>query len=110
MTNINETLSSLSGAKSYDWLKLAHIWRKFTCSSFARTRKTGPAIVLSLHREVQEAVLGLENDTISRRDDVDKIIGRLPKIYEKDKLTQQYNALEFFKKYRDRLTPPTVIF
>ena len=54
--------------------------------------------VLSLEGEPQGAVLEL--NIISAKDGVDKIIARLNKIYKKDELTQKYNALEQFEKYK----------
>ena len=39
-------------------------------------------------------------DIIPGKDEVDKIVSRLNKIYKKDELTQTYNALESFEKYK----------
>ena len=98
MSSINKTPPSLSGSKSYDdWLKLVDIWRKFTS---LEPEKQGPAIVLLLEGEPQDVVLELDSDVISGKDDVDKIIARLNKIYNKDELTQKYNVLESFEKHK----------
>ena len=97
MSSINKTSPSLSGSKSYDdWLKAVNIWRKFTS---LEPEKQVPAIVLLLE-ELQDGVLELDNGIIYGKDSVDKIIARLNKIYKKDELTQKYNALELFKKYK----------
>ena len=97
MSSINKTSPSLSGSKSYDdWLKAVNIWRKFTS---LEPEKQVPAIVLLLE-ELQDGVLELDSDIIYGKDSVDKIIARLNKIYKKDELTQKYNALELFKKYK----------
>ena len=61
--------------------------------------KQRPAIV-SLVGEPQDALLELNSDIISEKDDVDKIIARLNKIYKKDELTEKYDALELFEKYK----------
>ena len=56
--------------------------------------------MLSLVHEPQDAVLELNSDIISEKDDVDKIIARLNKIYKKDELTEKYDTLELFEKYK----------
>ena len=55
---------------------------------------------MSLVGEPQDALLELNSDIISEKDDVDKIIARLNKIYKKDELTEKYDALEIFEKYK----------
>ena len=55
---------------------------------------------MSLVGEPQDAVLELNSDSIPEKDDVDKIIARLNKIYKKDELTEKYDALEIFEKYK----------
>ena len=55
---------------------------------------------MSLVGEPQDAVLELNSDIIPEKDDVDKIIARLNKIYKKDELTEKYDALEIFEKYK----------
>ena len=107
MSSINKTPPpSLSGSKPYDdWLKLVDIWRKFTS---LEPKKQGPAIVLLIEGEPQDAVLESDSDIISGKDGVNKTIARLSKIYKKDELTQKYKALESFEKYKRQL-PPSVI-
>ena len=56
--------------------------------------------MLLLEGEPQDVMLELDSDVISGKDDVDKIIARLNKIYNKDELTQKYNALESFEKHK----------
>ena len=92
---MNKSPPLLSKSKSYDdWLKLVEIWRTFT---ILEPEKQGPAIVLCLEGEAQDAVLELDTNQISLSDGVTIIIDRLNKIYEKDELTQKYNALEAFE-------------
>ena len=92
MSNMNKLPPLLSKSKSYDdWLKSVEIWRKFTT---LESEKQGPAIVLSLEGMAQDAVLELDSNQISHTDGVTIIIDRLNKIYKKDRLTQNYNALE----------------
>ena len=85
MSNLNKSLPLLSKSKTYDdWMKLLSIWFKFTS---LESEKQGPAIVLTLEGEAQEAVLELHTDVISGKDGVSKIIQRVNKIYKKDKLS-----------------------
>ena len=98
MSNFNKCPPLLSKSKSYkDWLKLIEIWRTF---STLEPEKQGPAIVLSLEGEAQEAILELDTATLVKKDGVDKIIARLNKIYKKDELCEKYNALESFETYK----------
>ena len=97
-SSVNKSPPQLSKSKSYDdWIKLLKIWKNFTT---LEASKQGPAIVLSLEGEAQDAILELEPSVISGDDGVNKIIERLDKIYKKDILTQKYNALESFETYR----------
>ena len=97
-SNNNKNPPSLSKSKSYaDWLKLLDIWRKFTS---LEPEKQGPAIVLSLEGEAQDAILELSTNDITDKDGVDKIIERLNRLYKKDELTEKYNALESFETYK----------
>lgn len=102
MSNMNKSPPLLSKSKSHDdWLILVEIWRKFTT---LEPEKQGPAIVLSLEGEAQDAVSELDTNQISRTDGVAIIIDRLNKIYKKDELTQKYNALEAFETYKRKPT------
>ena len=98
MASNNKSPPSLSNSKSYaDWIKLIEIWRKFTS---LEQEKQGPAIVLSLEGEAQDAILELSTNDITDKDGVDKIIACLNRLYEKDELTEKYNALESFETYK----------
>lgn len=98
MASNNKSPPLLSNSKSYnDWLKLIDIWRKFTT---LEPEKQGPAIVLSLQGEAQDAILELDTSEISGENGVDKIIERLNRLYKKDELTEKYNALEAFETYK----------
>ena len=78
-------------------MKLIDISRKFTN---LEPGKQGPAIVLSLQGEAQDAILELDTTEISGTDGVNKIIERLNRLYKKDELTEKYNALESFETYK----------
>ena len=78
-------------------MKLIDISRKFTNLELG---KQGPAIVLSLQGEAQDAILELDTTVISGTDGVNKIIERLNRLYKNDELTEKYNALESFETYK----------
>ena len=78
-------------------MKLIDISRKFIN---LEPGKQGPAIVLSLQGEAQDAILELDTTVISGTDGVNKIIERLNRLYKKDELTEKYNALESFETYK----------
>ena len=80
--------------------QLAKINYNLASVYYIRTTKKGPAIVLSLEGEAQDAVLKLEPNQRTDRNWVKTIIDRLNEIYKKDELTQKYNALEAFETYR----------
>ena len=71
--------------------------RKFTS---LEPKQQGPAIVLSLEGEAQDAILELNTNDITDKDGVNKIIERLNCLYKKDELTGKYNALESFETYK----------
>ena len=94
----NKAPPLLSSSKSYnDWKKLIELWTDLTTLA---KNKQGPALVLSLEGKAQEAALELDSASIAHDDGVRLIIDRLDKIYEKDKLTEKYNAIEKFETYR----------
>ena len=94
----NKAPPLLSKTKTYDdWLKLLRILRSFTDLEKARQ---GPALVLSLEGEAQDAVLELENDDIIKDNGIDIIIERLDRLFKKDTTIQKYTALEAFETYR----------
>ena len=82
-------------------MKLVEVWRQFTT---LEPEKQGPAVVLTLEGEVQDAILELDTFEITQPDGIDRIITRLNKIYKKDELTQKYNALEAFETYKCKST------
>ena len=69
MASNKKSPPSLSNSKSYsDWLlKFIEMWRKFTS---LEQEKQGPAIVLSLEREAQDASLQLNTNDITTKDGV----------------------------------------
>ena len=78
MSNMNKSPTLLSKSKSYDdWLKLIAIWQQFTTLEL---EKQGPAIVLGLEGETQDAVLQLEPNQIKESDGVKTLTDRLNKI------------------------------
>ena len=87
MASNSKSSPLLSNSKSYtDWLKLIDIWKNFTN---LEPRKQGPAIVLSLEDEAQDAVLELDTDVIFGTDGVDKIIEQLNRLYKKSTIQAQ---------------------
>ena len=89
---------ALSKCKTYDdWLKLVRVWKMFTDLPIARQ---GPAIVLSLEGEAQDAVLELDESTFAAENGVDLIIARLDKLYKRDSTITKFQALESFQTFR----------
>ena len=71
-SNSSKTPPPLFHSKSYeDWLKLFGIWRMYT--ELPKTRQ-GPALVLSLEGEAQDAALELLEDKIAQENGVDAIL------------------------------------
>ena len=71
-SNSSKTTPPLFHSKSYeDWLKLFRIWRMYT--ELPKTRQ-GPALVLSLEGEAQDAALELLEDKIAQENGVDAIL------------------------------------
>ena len=60
----------------------------------------GPALVLSLKGEAQEAVLEIPESDIASKYGVDVIIDHLNRLYKKDSTVTKYQALEAFKTSR----------
>ena len=55
----------LSKTKSYDdWLKLVEVWRQFIT---LKPEKQGPAVVLTLKEEAQDAILELDTSNRQNR-------------------------------------------
>ena len=71
-SNSSKTPPPLFHSKSYeDWLKLFRIWRMY--AELPKTRQ-GPALVLSLEGEAQDAALELLEDKIAQENGVDAIL------------------------------------
>ena len=79
------------------WKKKFKIWQSLT--SFEAV-KQGPALVLSLDEESQDAVLELTQEVISAAEGVDSILEVLDGLYLKDKTQSAFEALESFEGYR----------
>lgn len=87
-----------TSCKSYsDWKKLIEIWTELTSLD---KKKQGPALVLTLEGKAQEAALELSSEEISSETGVTIILRRLDKVFEKDKLTEKFNAIEKFESYK----------
>ena len=97
-TSYNKAPPLLSSSKTYsDWKKLINIWTELTT---LEKKKQGPALVLTLEGKAQEAALELPQAQITGDNGVKQILTRLDKIYEKDKLTEKFNAIEKFEGYK----------
>ena len=71
-SNSSKTPPALSHSKSYEnWLKLFRIWHMYT--ELPKTSQ-GPALVLSLKGEAQDAALELPEDEIAQENGVDAIL------------------------------------
>ena len=98
MATYNKAPPALNKGDNYStWKKKLGIWQQLT--SFEKT-KQGPALVLSLDDESQEAVLELTQAVISAEGGVDSIIEVLDGLYLKDKTQSAFEALEAFEGYR----------
>ena len=98
MAHYNKAPPALNKGDDYEkWKKKLTIWQKLT--SFDDT-KQGPALVLSLDDESQEAVLELEEEVISAEGGVESILEVLDGLYLKDKTQSAFDALEDFEGYR----------
>ena len=94
----NKEPPSLKAAKSYDdWIKLMKIWQAFTDLD---KKKQGPALLLSLEDEAQDAALSLPQDEITSDDGVKKIIEKLDGLFKKDETLKKYHALDSFETYK----------
>ena len=63
-------------------------------------KRQGPALVLSLEGEAQEAALEIPENDIASENGVDFIINRLNRLYKKDSTITKYQALEAFETFR----------
>ena len=94
----NKEPPSLKTAKSYDdWIKLMTIWQAFTDLD---KKKQGPALLLSLEDEAQDAALSLSQAEITSDDGVKKIIEKLDGLFKKDETLKKYHALDAFETYK----------
>ena len=97
-SNSSKTPPLLSHSKSYeDWLKLFKIWRMYT--DLPKTRQ-GPALVLSLEGEAQDAALELSETEIAKENGADAILHRLDRLFKKDSTITKYQALEAFETFK----------
>ena len=97
-SNRSKNPPALSQCKTYDdWLKLVRVWRMFTDLD---TERQGPALVLSLEGEAQDAVLELNEGDYVKDNGVDLILARLDKLYKKDSTITKFQALESFQTFR----------
>ena len=88
----------LDVSKNYDdWKKLLKIWQQLTSLD---SSKQGPAVVLTLEGEAQQAALEISSEDLSSNNGVNKIIERLDTIYKKDELVQRFDKLESFESYK----------
>ena len=88
----------LDVSKNYeDWKKLSKIWQQLTSLD---SSKQGPAVVLTLEGEAQQAALEISSEDLSSNTGVNKIIERLDTIYKKDELVQRFDKLESFESYK----------
>ena len=60
----------------------------------------GPALVLYLDGEAQEAVLKIPVNDIASKNGVDVTINRHNRLYKKDSTVKKYQALEAFETFR----------
>ena len=96
--NYNKPPPAISSCKSYtDWKKLINIWKSLTSLD---TPKQGPALVLSLEGEAQEAALEIPSADLTAEEGIETILNRLDTLYAKYQLSEKYNALEAFETYR----------
>jgi len=94
----NKAPPLLSSCKTYsDWKKLINIWTELTT---LEKKKQGPALVMTLEGKAQEAALELSQAEITGENGIKQILTRLDKIYEKDRLTEKFNAIENFEGYK----------
>ena len=63
-------------------------------------KRQGPALVLSLEGEAQEAVLEIPESDIASKYGAHVIINSLNRLYMKDSTVTKYQALEAFKTLR----------
>ena len=88
----------LSKCKSYeDWLKLMKIWRMYT--DLPKPRQ-GPALILSLEGEAQDAALEIDEKEIAKDNGIDTIIKKLDHLYLKNSTVTKYKALGAFETFR----------
>ena len=104
----SKTPPALSQSKTYeDWLKLFKIWHMYT---ELPKKCQGPALVLYLDGEAQEAVLEIPENDIASENGVDVIINRRNRLYKKDSTVKKYQALEAFETFRGQCDMPIQSF
>ena len=94
----NSPPPGLDNAKHYDdWVKLVDIWKNV---SDLPDNKKGPALLLTLQKEAQEAALQVTIDQLNSANGVKAIIDELYKIYKKNDTLQKYEILDSFESYK----------
>ena len=92
------TPPALCQTKNYeDWTKLIRIW-KTACG--LDNNKLGPALLLSLEGEAQDAALHISEVDLMKDDGVDKIIQQLDNIFKKNDTVQKFQILDSFQTYK----------
>ena len=101
----NKEPPSLKTAKSYDdWIKLMKIWQAFTDLD---KKKQGPALLLSLEDEAQDATLSLPQAEITSDDRVKKIIEKLDGLFKKDETLKKTMLWTHFRPTSVQQIPPS---
>ena len=88
----------LADCKSYEaYTKLINIWR---IATDLPKEKQGAALLLSLEGEAQSAALRVPEDELKSNEGIEKVLLELDKLYQKDKTTQKFQALEDLENFR----------
>ena len=94
----NSPPPGLDNAKHYDdWVKLVNIWKDV---SDLPDNKKGPALLLTLQKEAQEAALQVATEELNGANGVKAIIDELDKIYKKNETLQKHEILDSFESYK----------
>ena len=94
----NSPPPGLDNAKHYDdWVKLVNIWKDV---NDLPDNKKGPALLLTLQKEAQEAALQVATEELNGANGVKAIIDELDKIYKKNETLQKYEILDSFESYK----------
>ena len=92
----------LVDCKSYEaYTKLINIWR---IATDLPKEKQGAALLLSLEGEAQSAALRVPEDELKSDEGINKVIAELDKLYQKDKTTLKFRALEDLENFKKSKT------